>query len=80
MEVREWFESPSIERSRARRWQILAVLCISLVIVVMGNVALNIALPRITVHLDASFTSLQWMVDAYALLFAALLLLRRRAR
>ncbi len=66
--------SPSLQRSRERRWIVLAVLCVSLVVVVMGNVALNIALPDITRSLGASFSSLQWMVDAYGLLFAGLLL------
>jgi DHA2 family integral membrane protein (MFS transporter) len=41
---------------------------------VVGNVSLNVALPRISADLGASFTSLQWMVDAYSLLFAGLLL------
>jgi len=66
--------APSLEDARAHRWSVLAVLCISLVVVVVGNVSLNIALPRISTDLHASFTSLQWMVDAYSLLFAGLLL------
>src|SRR5438874_10304613 len=57
-----------------RRWVILSVLCLSLVLVVIGNVALNIALPSIGRDLHASFTSQQWMVDAYSLVFAGLLL------
>lgn len=57
----------------ARRWWILVVLCTSLMIVIVGNTALNIALPRLARELGASGTALQWMVDAYALVFAGLL-------
>ena len=56
-----------------RRWLILAVLCMSLIIVIIGNTSLNVALPTLARELDASTTSLQWMVDSYALVFAGLL-------
>lgn len=56
-----------------RRWRILAVLCLSLVVVIIGNTSLNVAIPTLAKELDASTTSLQWMVDAYALVFAGLL-------
>jgi len=57
-----------------RRWKTLAVLCLSLVMVVAGVSSLNVALPAISSALEASGTELQWMVDAYSLSFAALLL------
>jgi EmrB/QacA subfamily drug resistance transporter len=57
----------------ARRWWTLAVLCTSLMVVIVGNTALNIALPTLGRALDASITSQQWMVDAYGLVFAGLL-------
>ncbi|QXC59786.1 MFS transporter [Aquihabitans sp. G128] len=56
-----------------RRWAILAVLCTSLMIVIIGNTSLNVALPTLARELDASTSSLQWMVDAYSLVFAGLL-------
>jgi MFS transporter, DHA2 family, multidrug resistance protein len=56
-----------------RRWAILAVLCTSLMIVIIGNTSLNVALPTLARELDASTSSLQWMVDSYALVFAGLL-------
>jgi MFS transporter, DHA2 family, multidrug resistance protein len=56
-----------------RRWAILAVLCTSLMIVIIGNTSLNVAIPTLARELDASTSSLQWMVDAYALVFAGLL-------
>ena len=57
-----------------RRWAVLAVMNLSLVIVVAGNSALNVALPTIVRDLDATSSQLQWIVDAYALVFAGLLL------
>jgi len=56
-----------------RRWAILAVLCTSLMIVIIGNTALNVAIPTLARELRASTSSLQWMVDAYGLVFAGLL-------
>ena len=57
----------------ARRWWVLVVLCTSLMIVIVGNTSLNIALPTLARELGASGTQLQWMVDAYGLVFAGLL-------
>lgn len=57
-----------------RRWGILAILCCSLILVVLGNSVLNVALPQLSRELDAGFTQLQWIVDAYALAFGGLLL------
>lgn len=56
-----------------KRWWVLAVLCTSLMIVIVGNTSLNIALPTLARDLDASSTALQWMVDGYALVFAGML-------
>jgi EmrB/QacA subfamily drug resistance transporter len=58
----------------SKRWWTLVVLCLSLVIVVVGNTVLNIALPTLVRELEASNSALQWVVDAYALVFAGLLL------
>jgi MFS transporter, DHA2 family, integral membrane protein len=57
-----------------RRWWTLAVLCLSLVMVIVGNTVLNVALPTLVRELGATSTELQWMVDSYALVFAGLLL------
>jgi EmrB/QacA subfamily drug resistance transporter len=58
----------------AQRWRTLAVLCLSLVIVVVGNTVLNVALPTLVRELGATSSQLQWIVDSYALVFAGLLL------
>lgn len=56
-----------------RRWSILGVLVLSLLIVVLDNTVLNIALPTIQRDLDASQGQLVWAVDSYILVFASLL-------
>src|SRR6266705_2393064 len=57
-----------------RRWWTLGVLCLSLVMIVVANASLNVALPTLVQDLHASASSLQWIVDAYSLVFAGLLL------
>src|SRR6516164_4827651 len=57
-----------------RRWWVLAVLCLSVLLVVVDNTIVNVALPTISRKLSASTQDLQWVVDAYTLVFAALLL------
>lgn len=59
---------------RVRRWWVLAVLCLSVLLVVVDNTIVNVALPTISKDLNASTKALQWVVDAYALAFAGLLL------
>jgi len=61
-------------RAYERRWLVLAVLSASVFLVVVDNLIVNVALPTLQRELDASVTSLQWIVDAYALVFACLLL------
>ena len=56
-----------------RRWAILGVLVVSLLIVVLDNTVLNIALPTIQKDLKASPAQLVWSIDSYILVFAALL-------
>jgi len=62
----------------ANRWKTLIVLCTSLLIVIVGNTVLNVALPTLqrpaeAGGLGASNTQVQWVVDAYGLIFAGLL-------
>lgn len=57
-----------------RRWAILAVLCLSVFLVVVDNTIVNVALPTFARELEASTSQLQWIVDAYSLVFAGLLL------
>jgi len=58
----------------AKRWLALGALCLSLVVIGMDNTILNVALPTLARDLAATASQLQWMVDAYILVFAGLLL------
>ncbi len=66
---------PSIDAAvYGRRWWILAVLCLSLLIVGIDGTIVNVALPSLVRELGASSSQLQWIVDAYTLVFASFLL------
>ena len=58
----------------ARRWWILAVLCLSLMIIVMDNTILNVAIPSLIRDLNATNSQVQWIIDSYTIVFAGLLL------
>jgi EmrB/QacA subfamily drug resistance transporter len=58
-----------------RRWAILAVMSVGTLIVFLDDTIVNTALPRISVDLRASTSGLQWVIDAYVLVLAGLLLL-----
>src|SRR5579863_3737227 len=60
--------------SPGRRWLALAVLCVTLLMVSLDTTVLNVALPALVRDLRATTTELQWIVDAYVLVFAGLLL------
>jgi EmrB/QacA subfamily drug resistance transporter len=71
-----WHPAPKVWSSgeaHPRRKSILVVLCLSLLIVTIDNTVLNTALPTLSRSLHAGTSSLQWIVDAYVLCFAALL-------
>jgi MFS transporter, DHA2 family, multidrug resistance protein len=61
------------DEGHPRRWAMLRVLVVSLLVVVLDNTVLNIALPTIQKDLSATASELIWAVDAYQLVFAALL-------
>jgi EmrB/QacA subfamily drug resistance transporter len=58
----------------ARRWQALAVLALSLLVICVDNTILNVALPSLRTDLGADSSETQWIVDSYLLVFAGLLL------
>src|SRR5919202_1686613 len=61
--------------SSRRPGLVLAAMCVALATVVSAVSSLNVALPDIARDLHATQTQLQWIVDAYAVVFAGLLLL-----
>ncbi|MDD9382090.1 MFS transporter [Streptomyces sp. ZAF1911] len=59
----------------ANRWAVLAVLCVSLVLVALDATILHVAVPSVTEDLRPGPMELLWIVDAYPLVCAALLIL-----
>ncbi|MFI9275212.1 DHA2 family efflux MFS transporter permease subunit [Kitasatospora sp. NPDC052896] len=66
---------PTPQLSRQRRLLILGICCLSLLIVGLDNTIVNVALPSIQRDLHAPTSGLQWIIDAYTLVLAALLML-----
>lgn len=56
------------------KWAALAALCFAELLVMVDNTIVNVALPTMARELDAGISGLQWIVDAYTLVFAGLLL------
>jgi EmrB/QacA subfamily drug resistance transporter len=63
------------EMSRRRRLLVLAICCMSLLIVGLDTTIVNVALPSIGKELEAHVDGLQWVIDAYTLVLASLLML-----
>ncbi|QLJ00523.1 MFS transporter [Streptomyces sp. NEAU-sy36] len=63
------------ELSHRRRMLVLAICCMSLLIVSLDNTVLNVALPSMQRDLHATTSGLQWTIDAYTLVLASLLML-----
>jgi EmrB/QacA subfamily drug resistance transporter len=65
----------TIERTTGRsRYLGLAVVCLGIFVMVIDNTVLNIALPALSRDLGASNSQLQWIVDAYTLVYAGTML------
>ena len=62
------------EAVHRRRWAILAVVCLAVFVTVLDGTIVNVALPSLAVELGATNRQLQWIVDAYLLVFTGLLL------
>src|SRR5690349_10997797 len=63
------------ELSHRRRLLVLAICCMSLLIVSLDNTVLNVALPSMQRDFHATTSGLQWTIDAYTLVLASLLML-----
>src|SRR6266498_799728 len=60
-------------------WVVLVLVCLAQFMVVLDATIVNVALPSIQRDLDFSASSLQWVVNAYTLVFGGFLLLGGRA-
>ncbi|MGY1771981.1 MFS transporter [Blastococcus sp. SYSU D00813] len=66
--------APSGAAPDPARWWTLAAVCTGVFMLLLDVTIVNVALPDIATELDASLSDLQWVIDAYALSLAALLL------
>jgi EmrB/QacA subfamily drug resistance transporter len=57
-----------------RKWRALIVVCVAIFMLLLDITVVNVALPDIRKELHTSFTDLQWVVDAYALMLATFML------
>ena len=64
---------------RVNPWLVLVLVCLAQFMVILDATIVNVALPSIQGDLEMSDASLQWVVNAYALLFGGFLLLGGRA-
>jgi EmrB/QacA subfamily drug resistance transporter len=58
----------------ARKWWTLLVVCVGTFMLLLDITIVNVALPKIATSLKASFSDIQWVIDAYALTLASVLL------
>ncbi len=69
----------STETQSTNRWLVLVIACLAQFMVVLDNTIVNVALPSVQRGLDFSPANLQWVVNAYTLIFGGFLLLGGRA-
>src|SRR4051794_21829159 len=66
-------------RAEPNRWLVLVIVCVAQFMVILDATVVNVALPTIQKALDFSSADLQWIVNAYTLVFGGFLLLGGRA-
>ena len=66
--------SPAPMLSRRRRWTVLGVCAAAIFLVGLDTTIVNVALPEIGAGLGATTRALEWVVDAYTIAFASLLI------
>jgi EmrB/QacA subfamily drug resistance transporter len=57
-----------------RKWRTLIIVCVGIFMLLLDITIVNVALPKIQRDLHSSFTDLQWVVDAYSLMLASVVL------
>jgi EmrB/QacA subfamily drug resistance transporter len=70
---------PSVQGHHVNPWLVLVLVCMAQFMVILDATIVNVALPSIQADLDMSDADLQWIVNAYTLVFGGFLLLGGRA-
>ena len=68
-----------LTRSETNRWLVLVIVCLAQFMVILDATIVNVALPSIQKDVGLSEANLQWIVNAYTLVFGGFLLLGGRA-
>jgi EmrB/QacA subfamily drug resistance transporter len=68
-----------VSTSESNKWIVLVLVCLAQFMVILDATIVNVALPSIQQDLDLSEANLQWIVNAYTLVFGGFLLLGGRA-
>jgi EmrB/QacA subfamily drug resistance transporter len=68
-----------MSRHSTNPWVVLVIICLAQFMVVLDATIVNVAIPHIKLALHFSNTNLQWIINAYTLVFAGFLLLGGRA-
>ncbi len=66
-------------RGESNRWLVLVIVCLAQFMVILDATVVNVALPSIQSDLGFTASSLQWVINAYTLVFGGFLLLGGRA-
>ena len=75
----EFVEPPRAGDAESNRWVVLVIVCLAQFMVVLDATVVNVALPSIQTDLGFSAANLQWVINAYTLVFGGFLLLGGRA-
>ena len=75
----EFVEPPRSGDVESNRWVVLVIVCLAQFMVVLDATVVNVALPSIQTDLGFSAANLQWVINAYTLVFGGFLLLGGRA-
>jgi MFS transporter len=70
---------PGLSRGSVNPWLVLVLICVAQFMVVLDATIVNVALPSIQTDLGLSVANLQWIINAYTLVFGGFLLLGGRA-
>src|SRR2546423_14657793 len=70
--------SAAVRRTATNPWVVLVLICLAQFMVVLDATIVNVALPSIQTDLHLSDSSLQWVINAYTLVFGGFLLLGGR--
>ena len=70
---------PATHRHESNPWRVLVLVCMAQFMVILDATIVNVALPSIQIDLEMSDADLQWIVNAYTLMFGGFLLLGGRA-